>query len=176
MFTLYIPDFVHPADLDLIKETFEKLELAKVRKVEFLEHLECEYNVEPELYGAARVYIDYWYDNGSVSHMQERIKNPNQEARLVYDDPHYWVIEDDDDDLNKIVDGMSQSLRENDMRINDINSYLHHNYSYVQYLLNKDHKRQLKDVRERKKIENYKAQRKWQHRLRRRVTSSPYSK
>jgi hypothetical protein len=174
MFTLYIPDFVHPADLDRIKETFEKLELAKVREVEFLEHTECEYCVEPELYGAARIHIDYWYDNGSVAHMQDRIKNPIQEARLVYDDPHYWVLEEEDDDTNQIIAGMSQSLRENDRRISEVNNYLHHNYSCVQYLMSEENKRWNKDKRDRKTADNYKAQRKWQRRLRPRTSSSPY--
>ena len=168
MFTLYIPDYVLPTDLDLIKVTFERLELAKVREVEFLEHLECEYNVEPELYGAARIHIDYWFVNPSVSYMKERIKNPHEEARLVYDDPHYWVIEQDDDDMDKIVSGMSHSIKDTDEKLTKMNDYLHYNYSCVYHLMFEDRKRYIKDMHERQRQNNFKAQRKWHRRLRRR--------
>jgi hypothetical protein len=169
MFTLYIPDYVTPMDIDLIKETFEKLEIAKVREVEFLPHLECEYNVEPEMYGAARVHIDYWFENECAQHMQDRIRNPYQEARLVFDDPTYWLIEQDEDDTEKIISRMSNSIRETDEKITKMNNYLHYNYSCVHHLMSEDRKRYIKDNKKRKSEINYKAQKKWQRRLRSRT-------
>ena len=172
MLTLYIPDCVHPDDLDCIKETFEKLDLAKVRDVEFLGHFECEIYEELN-FGAALIHLDYWYDNTSVAYMKERINDPNQEARIVYDDPNYWVLELADDDTNKIIAGMSHSMRETDTRLTEMNDYLYHNYECVNYLMKEARKRHIKGVRKRRTADNYKAQRRWQRRLRPRM-HSPY--
>ena len=38
------------------------------------------------------IYFSAWYDNKIAYNFQQRILGPNQEARIVYDDPSFWVV------------------------------------------------------------------------------------
>ena len=40
----------------------------------------------------ATIYMDYWYHNQCVENLQEKINDSNQQARIIYDDPNYWVL------------------------------------------------------------------------------------
>jgi hypothetical protein len=40
----------------------------------------------------AYVYFSAWYDNEIAYHFQQRIFGPRAQARVVYDDPWYWVV------------------------------------------------------------------------------------
>jgi len=40
----------------------------------------------------AYLYFSVWYDNEIAYNFQQRIYGPKQQARVVYDDPWYWVV------------------------------------------------------------------------------------
>ena len=170
MFRLYIPDYVLPTDIDCIKYTFEKLNLAKVDKVEFVPHLECEYNCDPEpnIYGGALVYINYWFNNISVDHLKERIKDPEKEARIVYDDPLYWVLEQDDydEDQDKLISNIKQKLDLHTNSVNHLYQWISNNNYNLSYLLACNRKEYIKRQKIMKREDNLKAQRRWKKRLR----------
>lgn len=44
-----------------------------------------------KLYNTAFVHFEQWYDNISTLNFQERVKNSDKEARIVYNDPWFWV-------------------------------------------------------------------------------------
>jgi hypothetical protein len=43
-------------------------------------------------YNAAYIHFHSWRNNPATVNLQQRILDPNQEARLVYDDPWYWIV------------------------------------------------------------------------------------
>ncbi len=44
----------------------------------------------------AIIEVDEWYNTTSSANFQARIVNPNREARIMYDDPCYWVVQETD--------------------------------------------------------------------------------
>jgi hypothetical protein len=38
------------------------------------------------------VHFEYWYNSSVARNFQERVLNPNKEARIVYEDPWYWIV------------------------------------------------------------------------------------
>ena len=81
---IYIPNISKKIQSDFISDLFKKLNIAKVGYV----HLQEIDN----LHNAATVYMDCWHNNQCVENLQEKINNPNLQARLIYDDPEYWVL------------------------------------------------------------------------------------
>jgi hypothetical protein len=43
-------------------------------------------------YNSAYIHFEYWYDTVVSASFQERVRNPDKEARLVYDEPWYWIV------------------------------------------------------------------------------------
>ena len=89
---LTIPDFVLPMDIPKIINWFDYYNIANVKNVEFREHPEPEYYVEDKpYYGYAVIEIDEWYKNNSSRTFYEYLASGS--AKMVYDDPYYWVVE-----------------------------------------------------------------------------------
>ena len=38
------------------------------------------------------IHFEYWFNNIVVLNFQDRIRDPNREARIVYDDPWHWIV------------------------------------------------------------------------------------
>lgn len=86
--SLYIPRvFANYLAAD-VANVFESLNIGKVKAVDLVYKM----GKDGKPYNAAYIHFHYWYDNAVAVNFQERVVNPNQEARLVYDDPWYWVV------------------------------------------------------------------------------------
>jgi hypothetical protein len=78
-----------PNDANKIALIFENLGLFKTKKI-------C---VFPEFSGKSRFYrayveVEEWCDREMAYNLIKRIKNPRQEARVVYDDDDWWAVEE----------------------------------------------------------------------------------
>jgi len=82
--SLYIPHVFMNIGEDRIEKVFEKLRLGKIKHVDFV--------LKPNGKSSAYVHLDHWYDNVASVNFQERVRNPDKEARIVYDEPWYWVV------------------------------------------------------------------------------------
>ena len=85
--SLYIPHVFSNISGDKIIKTFESLGLGRVKKVDLVSKMgnTGEYN-------AAYIHFENWYNTDAARNFQERVKNPDKEARIVYDDPWYWIV------------------------------------------------------------------------------------
>ena len=86
--SLYIPHVFSNYTKDDVSEAFEKVFIGKVNKVDFVSKT----GKDGREYNSAYIHFDYWYDNVAASNFQQRVLDPNQEARLVYDEPWYWIV------------------------------------------------------------------------------------
>jgi hypothetical protein len=43
-------------------------------------------------YYSVYIHFERWYETNAVANFQERVTNPDKEARIVYDDPWYWIV------------------------------------------------------------------------------------
>ena len=84
--SIYIPYIpVNHASEEYIKFIFKTLNIAIISRVDFLDHKNC-------IDKMAFIHIKLWHTNIIVEHLQEKILDQNQEARIVYDDPYYWIL------------------------------------------------------------------------------------
>jgi len=84
--SIYIPHILAKhASEEYIKYIFKTLNIATINRVDFLDH-------KNSIDKIAFIHIKLWYSNIIVEHLQEKIMDQNQNARIVYDDPHYWIL------------------------------------------------------------------------------------
>ena len=181
--TLYIPDYVLPGDIPLIKENFEKLNLGKVNNIKLTMQPECEYHVDRDIYSAALVYIEYWNDSEEAKNFKDMISDENSVAKIVYNDVgDYWEFEmptfnqdnEDNQESKENQDNEIKNLKEKLSflvdRINDVDYYMNYNTNGIQYLLELDRVNNIKKMRAEKRNKIYKknmqAKIRWQKRLR----------
>jgi hypothetical protein len=86
--SLFIPRVFENIREESIIKVFETLCIGSVNYVDFVQ----KQGKNGKIYYAAFIHFNHWYDNTASRNFQERVLNPNKEARLVYDDPWYWIV------------------------------------------------------------------------------------
>ena len=87
---MYIPNIdANYGNEHFIRETFLKLNIGFVESVFFHSNV-GEMGETWDLF--AYVIMKEWYNNIIVEHLQEKIIDEDQHARIVYDDPSYWLL------------------------------------------------------------------------------------
>jgi len=86
MSSIYIPHVFGNITKEYIIKTFEFQGIGKVKNVDFVEKMG-----KNGIYNTAFVHLEHWYDNIASVHFQQRVQDPNKEARIVYSDPWFWV-------------------------------------------------------------------------------------
>lgn len=72
-----------------IIESFEKMDLGKVEKIDSV----IKKSRDGYYYRMAFIHFEYWnMNNIAAVNLREKIENPNKEAKLVYDNPWYWLL------------------------------------------------------------------------------------
>jgi hypothetical protein len=85
--SLYIPHVFANITKKTIIDTLEFQGIGKVKEIDFVEKMDK----TGKLYNTAFVHFEQWYDSIITRNFQERVKNPDKEARIVYNDPWFWV-------------------------------------------------------------------------------------
>ena len=80
------------ATTEYISNIFHRFNIGYVKDIEF-KLLPAEVNYENQnYYYSAIIFMNYWYNNKMVERLQDKIINNEDGARIVYDDPQYWII------------------------------------------------------------------------------------
>jgi hypothetical protein len=86
--SLYIPHIFANFDKEFVANVFEKLKIGKVKSIDFV----LKTNGQGKEYNAAYIHFDYWHDTIAARNFHTKVVNPNEEARIVYDEPWFWVV------------------------------------------------------------------------------------
>jgi hypothetical protein len=86
--SLYIPHVFPNFSKEFISETFKNMNYGIVDHVDLVRKQD-KYG---KVYNAAYVHFAYWFDNQSVRNLHSNIRNPDKEARIMYEDPWYWIV------------------------------------------------------------------------------------
>ena len=86
--SVFIPHVFANITEERIKNIFHTLSLGKVSHVDLVRK-QGKYG---NRFNAAYIHFDYWYACPAAQNLQERILNPTKEARIVYDDPWFWNV------------------------------------------------------------------------------------
>jgi hypothetical protein len=87
--SLYIPHVFANYSKEFMVEIFEKLCIGKVNHIDFISK---QGKNNQNVYNAAYIHFDYWFNNQIALNFQKRVLNSEKEARLVYEDPWYWIV------------------------------------------------------------------------------------
>jgi len=100
--SIYIPHVFTNITKEFIMKTFENWQIGKVHHVDFTDKIDK----KGKMYYSAYVHFDSWFDNVVSQNFQDRVKNPEKEAKLVYSDPWFWVcLENTSSHIVKKVNG-----------------------------------------------------------------------
>lgn len=135
--SMYIP-YVS-ADGEFIKDTIEDYGFGKVKRVDCI----ARGNDEPT--SMAFIHMEYWEENALVENFQDRIKSSDREARIVYDDPKYWIIlpnknpinVDVNDKINNMqseIDILRNDNQELNEKIKKLHWYINLHEANIEYL------------------------------------------
>ena len=86
--SLFIPHVFSNITEERIRAAFESVDLGNVKYVDFVEKTDK----NGKNYNTAYVHFNNWYYCETVANFQERVLNPDKVARIVYDDPWYWIV------------------------------------------------------------------------------------
>ena len=71
-----------------VSKVFSTLLLGEVHHVDFIPKTDK----NGKSYNAAYIHFAHWYESDTAARFQERVTNPGKEARLVYDEPWFWIV------------------------------------------------------------------------------------
>lgn len=86
--SLYIPHVYANFTSSRVFDIIENMNIGDVKRVDFVP----KNGSDGKPYNAAYIHFYQWYDNIVARNFQERVLNPAQEARIMYDDPWYWLV------------------------------------------------------------------------------------
>jgi len=86
--SLYIPHVFANFTNEYIASTFERLDIGLVERVDLVAKM----GNDGKPYNSAYIHFKEWFDNAGVRNLQQRIQDPDKQARLMYDDPWFWIV------------------------------------------------------------------------------------
>ncbi len=86
--SLFIPRVFPNITREKIAHTFYDAGYGDVKRVDLIHKTDA----QGKKYNSAYIHFDYWFTNPTASKFQETILTGSSEARIVYDDPWYWVV------------------------------------------------------------------------------------
>jgi hypothetical protein len=88
-FSVCIPRIFNNIPNKKIVGTFEKLNMGKVKNMDIV----WKTGRDGSSYKMAFVHFSAWnIQNSAARHFREQVEDPNVNAKLVYDDPWYWLV------------------------------------------------------------------------------------
>lgn len=87
-YSIYIPHVFNNISNQKIISVFEKYDIGTIASIDVNRKTGLDGS-----YKAVFIHFCHWNEDNSVAiNLRERIENPNKEARLIYDDPWYWIL------------------------------------------------------------------------------------
>lgn len=89
--SLYIPHVFPNFTKEDVAKAFEANGIGKVKNIDFVAKMTSKDGVS-KFYNAAYIHFDEWCDTIVARNFHSRVRDPIKEARLIYEDPWYWVV------------------------------------------------------------------------------------
>ena len=86
--SLYIPHVFPNFTTEYIADVFDTLGLGRVDHIDLV----AKQDKNGKNYNAAYVHFAEWFKGPATEHFQERVINPDKEARIIHDEPWYWIV------------------------------------------------------------------------------------
>ena len=86
--SLFIPHVFENIDEERIRKIFKYNDYGEVGHVDFVNKIDQ----RGVTYNSAYVHFKTWFNNKHTANFQEKVIDTDKEARIVYDDPWYWIV------------------------------------------------------------------------------------
>ena len=86
--SLFIPHIFANYTKEDVAKVFDDQNIGKVKNIDFVSKL----GQDGKPFNAAYIHFKHWYNNTIAANFQDRVLNPEKEARLMYEDPWYWIV------------------------------------------------------------------------------------
>jgi hypothetical protein len=86
--SLFIPHVYANITSTAVFNIIQNMGIGEVKNVDFVSKT----GSDGKPYNAVYIHFYQWYDNIVARNFQERVLNPSKEARIMYDDPWYWLV------------------------------------------------------------------------------------
>jgi len=86
--SLYIPHIFANFSKEFVAKVFEDLNIGNVKNIDFV----SKFGQDGKEYNAAYIHFNEWYDTIAARNFQSRVMDSKMEARVVYDEPWYWIV------------------------------------------------------------------------------------
>lgn len=86
--SLFIPRVFANITQERIADIFHILGLGSIKRVDRV----LKQDAQGAEYYSVYLHFEEWYESATVANFQERVTNPEKEARIVYDDPWWWIV------------------------------------------------------------------------------------
>ena len=125
--SLFIPRVVPEwASREMIADKFKMLDIGTISRVDFLEKS----SANGVKYYQAFLHFEMWEDNAVTRNIQARIYNSEQCARLIYDDPWYWILLKNNNPLTQEEVAVNAALQERVVALEEQIVQIQQNVSY----------------------------------------------
>jgi hypothetical protein len=98
--SLYIPYVESHISPDFIIEYFSKYDIGIVKRVDLISKI----NKQGIYYHGAFIHFEYWFQSTLTKNIQNRLKNKELVTRLVYDEPKYWIVQENTSAVFSLVE------------------------------------------------------------------------
>lgn len=86
--SLYIPHIFANYTKDDVAQIFEDQNIGKIKNIDFI----SKFGQNGKPFSAAYIHFDHWFNNTAAANFQERVLDSEKEARIMYEDPWYWIV------------------------------------------------------------------------------------
>jgi len=86
--SLYIPHVFANYDNEFVTEVFTNLGIGKVNHIDFV----LKSGKDGKEYNSVYIHFDFWFEHPEAREFQERVLSQKKEARVIYDEPWYWIV------------------------------------------------------------------------------------
>jgi hypothetical protein len=87
--SLYIPHVYTNYTKEKITDVFEnRLKIGKINSIDLVAKL----GKNDKTFNAAYIHFEYWYNNEDAIALQEKVLNANQDAKIYYEEPWFWIV------------------------------------------------------------------------------------
>lgn len=125
--SLFIPRVVPEwASQEMITTKFKTLDIGTIQRVDFLEKV----GSNGVKYYQAFLHFEMWEDNAATRNIQEKIVDPQQTAKLVYDEPWYWILLKNNNPLTEEEVAANAALQERVLALEQQVAQLNNNMIY----------------------------------------------
>lgn len=133
--SLCIPRVVSEwANKDLIINKFKSLNVGNINRVDLVE----KNSANGVKYYMAFLHFESWEDNAATRNIQYRILNEDNNARLIYDEPWYWILLKNTNPISDEEAALQERVNELEKQVTNLinwNNYIVNQFNWFHYYL-----------------------------------------